>query len=234
MFKNIAAYGWMLIDGVILTIEIALLSFMVAILFGLIGAYGKLGRSRINRFIANCYTVIIRGIPEYVLLLVLYYQGAQLIRLIASLWSEPQGFIEINSFYCRLHHLGFCLRCLCNGSVPRRHFSDPQRAGGSCLCLRDEPLVDGPPDLVPQMWRFALPGLGNIWLILLKSTAIISLIGLEELTRKSRIAGGATRDPLLFFRSSSAIMYLLLTVVSTFIIKYLERKNNYELRKPGI
>lgn len=233
MFKNIAAYGWMLIDGVILTIEIALLSFMVAILFGLIGAYGKLGRSRINRFIANCYTVIIRGIPEYVLLLVLYYQGAQLIRSIVSLWSEPQGFIEINSFIAGFITLGFVYGAYATEAFRGAILAIPKGQVEAAYACGMSRWLMARRILVPQMWRFALPALGNIWLILLKSTAIISLIGLEELTRKSRIAGGATRDPLLFF-GIAAIMYLLLTVVSTFIIKYLERKNNYELRKPGI
>lgn len=231
MYKNIAAYGWMLRDGLILTIEVALLSFIIAILFGLVGAYGKLGKSRINRFIAQCYTVIIRGIPEYVLLLVLYYQGAQLIRAIVSLWSTPQGFIEINSFVAGSITLGFVYGAYSTEAFRGAILAIPKGQIEAAYACGMSRWLTARRIIAPQMWRLALPALGNIWLILLKSTAIISLIGLEELTRKSRIAGGATRDQPLFF-GIAALLYLLLTVVSTFVIKYLERKNNYDLRKP--
>jgi ABC-type arginine transport system permease subunit len=76
--------------------------------------------------------------------------------------------------------------------------------------------------VLPQVWRYALPGLGNLWLGLLKDTAIVSVIGLEDLVRHAKLAIGATRLPFTFY-GATALAYLSLTVVSMMVLSHLER-----------
>lgn len=228
--QNISAYGWMLWDGFFMTVLIAVTSFTIALFFGLIAAYAKLTRSKIINFIASCYTVIIRGIPEYVLLLILYFQGAQLLAFIISLWAEPQGFIEISPFMAGCLTLGFVYGAYATEAFRGGFQAIPKgQIEAAYACGMSRWLV-GWRILIPQMWRFSLPALGNIWMVLLKSTAIVSLIGLEELARKSRIAAGATRDPLTFY-SIAALIYLGLTAISILLIRYLEHKSHPDRRK---
>lgn len=83
--------------------------------------------------------------------------------------------------------------------------------------------------IVPQMWRYALPGLGNLWLTLLKETALISVVGLEDLMRKTSVAAGSTHDPLTFY-SIAAGLYLSFTSVSLVGLALLEWHANRGVR----
>ena len=67
--------------------------------------------------------------------------------------------------------------------------------------------------LLPQVWRMALPGLGNLFLVLLKDTSLVSVVGLDELTRKSTIAVSYTKQPFTFY-FAAALIYLAMTALS--------------------
>jgi arginine/ornithine transport system permease protein len=78
---------------------------------------------------------------------------------------------------------------------------------------------------LPQMLRHALPGFGNNWLVLLKTTALVSIIGLDDMMRKASLAAGATREPFTFYLAA-ALIYLVLTTVSILALRWLERRAN--------
>ena len=84
--------------------------------------------------------------------------------------------------------------------------------------------------LLPQIWRFAIPGLGNVWLVLLKATSLMSVVGLDELTRKSYIAAGATKLYFVFLLMA-ALIYLLLTVISMLLLQRIEGYANRGVRR---
>ena len=75
---------------------------------------------------------------------------------------------------------------------------------------------------LPQAWRVALPGLGNLFQVLLKDTALISVIGLDEIMRKSQIAISNTKEPFTFY-FVAALIYLTITVIVMFGQRYAER-----------
>ena len=83
---------------------------------------------------------------------------------------------------------------------------------------------------MPQVIRFAIPGLGNVWLVLLKATALMSIVNLEELTRKAAISAGYTKDPFTFF-IVAAFLYLCLTIVSNVGLELLERRASRGVRR---
>ena len=67
--------------------------------------------------------------------------------------------------------------------------------------------------LLPQVARFALPGLGNVWQLTLKETSLISVIGLVEIMRQAAIAAGSTKQPFTFYLVAG-LLYLGLTSIS--------------------
>lgn len=77
--------------------------------------------------------------------------------------------------------------------------------------------------ILPQMWRIALPGLGNLFMILMKDTALVSVIGLEEIMRRSQIAVTASKEPFTFYLVA-AFIYLGLTVLAMIGMHWLEKR----------
>jgi arginine/ornithine transport system permease protein len=84
--------------------------------------------------------------------------------------------------------------------------------------------------LVPQMIRHALPGFGNNWLVLLKTTALVSVIGLDDMVRKAYLAMGATRKPFVFFLAV-ALGFLIFTTVSVLLLRWAERRYSLGYRR---
>jgi polar amino acid transport system permease protein len=79
--------------------------------------------------------------------------------------------------------------------------------------------------ILPQVWRLALPGLGNLFQVLLKDTALVSVVGLNDIMRQAYVATGSTKEPFTFYMAA-ALIYLGLTAISTLITTYLERASN--------
>jgi histidine transport system permease protein len=87
--------------------------------------------------------------------------------------------------------------------------------------------------LFPQMMRFALPGLGNNWQVILKATALVSIIGLSDVVRAAQAAGEATFRTFYFISIAGAV-YLVLTIISNGVLLLLERKYAIGIRRATI
>lgn len=202
----------MLWDGLQLTLLVGLCALAVAILMGLLGAWGKLSKSAVARGAAGTYTTVIRGVPELLLILLVYYGTPTLIQDLA----EGMGHdivIDINSFVAGVATIGFIYGAFATEvfrgailAVPKGQIEAAYAAGMSRTQMVRRILL-------PQVWRFALPGLGNVWMILIKATALISVIQLPELMRNADIAARAVRLPFTFYFAASLI-YLGITVAS--------------------
>lgn len=209
---DLKGYGWMLWDGVQITLAVGVCSMALALALGIIGAAGKLSQSKVARNAANTYTTVIRGVPELLLILIVYYGTPTLIQ------NTLEGFgidiiIDINPFLAGFITLGFIYGAFSTEvfrgaylAVPKGQIEAAYAAGMSRGLMARRVLL-------PQMWRFALPGLGNAWMVLIKSTALISVIQLPELLRNSDIAARAVRLPFTFYFTASLI-YLGITIVS--------------------
>jgi His/Glu/Gln/Arg/opine family amino acid ABC transporter permease subunit len=221
---NLNGYGWLLWEGVQLTVMVGVFSMTIAILLGLAGAWGKLSGSRIARAVAGAYTTIIRGIPELVMILLVYYGVPTLIQDIFDV------NIDFNPFAAGIATIGFIYGAFSTevfrGSylaVSRGQIEAAKAAGMNRILLLRRILL-------PQMWRFALPGLGNVWMVLIKATALVSVIQLPELMRNADIAARATRLPFTCYFAASLI-YLLLTIVSMSIQHRAEAWANRGIRR---
>jgi His/Glu/Gln/Arg/opine family amino acid ABC transporter permease subunit len=226
---DLKGYGHLLIDGAWMTIVTGLLSLAVAIFLGLIAAAAKISKSRLARVIADAYTTVIRGVPELVLLLLVFFGGSVLLQRLFQLFGDD-SYVEVNAFFAGVGTIGFVYGAFATEvfrgaiqAVPPGQLEAARACGMSrWLVLRRI--------LLPQMWRFAIPGLGNVWLVLLKATSLMSVIGLDELTRKAYVAAGATKLYFAFF-VMAALVYLLLTIISMLLLQRIERYANRGVRQ---
>jgi His/Glu/Gln/Arg/opine family amino acid ABC transporter permease subunit len=221
---NLKGYGWMLWEGVQQTVMVGVFSMAMAIVLGLIGAWGKLSGSSVARILAGTYTTVIRGIPELVMILLVYYGVPTLIQDIFNI------DIDFNPLIAGVATIGFIYGAFSTEvfrgsylSVSRGQIEAAKAAGMNRILLFRRILL-------PQMWRFALPGLGNVWMVLIKATALVSVIQLPELMRNADIASRATRLPFTCYFAASLI-YLLITVVSMSIQQRAESWANRGIRK---
>jgi His/Glu/Gln/Arg/opine family amino acid ABC transporter permease subunit len=220
-FLDLQGYGWLLVTGAKLTILVGLCSMAIAILLGLIGAWGKLARTRPANALAGIYTTVVRGVPELVMILLVYYGVPTLIQDISALMGA-EVYIDMNPFIAGVLTIGFIYGAFSTEvfrgaymAVDKGQVEAAKACGmGKILAFRRV--------LLPQMWRFALPGLGNVWMVLIKATALISVIQLAELMRNADIAARATRLPFTFYFLAS-LVYLTITIASMLAQQRLER-----------
>lgn len=222
-------YGHFLIEGAQMTIIVAVLAMLLTVAMGLIGALGKLSRFRWARTLADLYTTIIRGVPELVLLLLIYYGGTVLLQHLASLFGREEP-IDINAFVAGVLVIGFIYGAYATETFRGAFQAVPKgqiEAAMACGMNRRQIFWR---IRLPQVWRFAIPGLGNVWLVLLKATSLMSVIGVEELTRKADLAKAPTREPFTFF-ISAAFIYLVFTAISDFGRHWAEKRANVGVRR---
>lgn len=209
---NIDGYGGLLLEGAKLTIYISLCAMVVAMGFGLLGAWGKLSGNKVAALIAEIYTLIIRGIPELVLILLVYYGVPTLIQDVAGLLHK-EVYIDLNPFVAGVVTIGFIYGAFSTEifrgaylAVEKGQIEAAHACGmGRMLTFRRI--------ILPQMWRFAIPGLGNVWMILIKATALVSVIQLPELMRNADIASRATKQPFTCYFAAS-LVYLMISCFS--------------------
>jgi His/Glu/Gln/Arg/opine family amino acid ABC transporter permease subunit len=226
---NLHGYGWQMLLGLSMTIQAALAAIALAIVMGLLGAAAKQSQWRFLRAVAEAYTVSIRGIPEYVLLLLVFFGTSTLIQKIAAQFGYDEYF-ELPPFPAGVFSIGFVYGAYTTEvfrgailAVPKGQIEAAKAVGMSSF-LRWRRI------LMPQVIRYAIPGLGNVWLVLLKTTALMSVVNLDELTRKAAISAGFTKQPFTFY-AVAAFLYLCLTVVSNFGLETLERRASRGVRR---
>jgi arginine/ornithine transport system permease protein len=220
---DLRGYGWsILVEGTALTIQVAFLSLLLAACLGLVGALAKLSNSRIARAAAQVYTTLIRGVPDLVLMLLLFFGGQVFVN-----WLAPrlgyEDFVDINPFIAGVLTIGFIFGAYMTETFRGAILAVPrgQIEAGQAFGLRPRTVFRR--ILLPQMMRLVLPGLGNNWLVLLKTTALVSVIGLDDMVRKAALAAGATRQPFTFY-AVVAIDYLALTTISVLVLAIAERR----------
>ncbi|MFO7802234.1 MAG: ABC transporter permease [Desulfovermiculus sp.] len=228
MFE-LQGYGWLLLKGAKLTIYVGVCSLAISISLGLFGALCKLSRSRLVRFAANCYTTIIRGIPELVLILLVYYGAPTMIQDILSL-AGYDIYISLNPFVAGTATIGFIYGAFATEVFRGAYLAVPKGQIEAARACGMHPALTFRRITLPQMMRFALPGLGNVWMVLIKATALISVIQLPELMRNADIAARATHKPFTFFFAASLI-YLLITIGSNIFQQWAENRANRGVRR---
>jgi len=218
---SLKGFGPLLMQGTWMTVKLSVLSLLLAIVLGLLGASAKLSKTAFLRVPAQVYTTLIRGVPDLVLMLLIFYS----LQTWLTTFTEAMewDYIEIDPFAAGVITLGFIYGAYFTETfrgailaVPRGQV-EAATAYGLSRAQRFRFVV------FPQMMRFALPGIGNNWQVVLKATALVSIIGLADLVKASQDAGKSTYQ-LFYFLVLAALIYLVITSVSNFALRWAERR----------
>ena len=215
------AYAQSILEGAALTLALAALSTLLAVLAGLLTAAAKLSAVTPLRWAAAVYTTVVRGIPDFVLMLLVFYGGQALVNALANrLDREP---IDFSAFWAGTLTIGFIFGAYFGETFRGAFLAVPRGPLEAGAAFGMSPARVFARILFPQMLRHALPGLGNNWLVLLKSTAIVSMLGLADMVWMAGQAGRTTHQPFLYYMVVCAL-YMVLTAASGQVLRRLERR----------
>jgi len=217
-----------ILEGLWSTLRVAASALAVACAFGLIGAAAKLSGSRLARALANIYTTLIRGLPELVLMLAIFYGGQILLNRFAD--ARGWGYIDVPPFAAGVLTIGFIFGAYLTETfrgailaVPRGQFEAAQAYGLTALTTWRRIVL-------PQMVRHAIPGFANNWLVMVKATALVSIIGLDDMVHRAGLAAAATREPFTFYMVTAGL-YLAITTVSIALLARVEARYSLGVKK---
>ncbi|MGQ1303004.1 ABC transporter permease [Acinetobacter baumannii] len=225
---SFSGYGPLLLSGTWMTIQLALLSLLLSVIIGLIGASSKLSNIKALRYIATAYTTLIRSVPDLVIMLLLFYSLQLGLNQITEALQMDQ--IDINPFVAAVITLAFIYGAYFTETFRGAFQSVPRGQIEAAMAYGMTPWQVFHRVLFPQMMRFALPGIGNNWQVLIKATALVSIIGLTDIVKITQDAGRSTMQ-LFFFSIVAAAIYLAITTVSNLILIWLERHYSAGVRK---
>lgn len=219
-----SGWGRQLTEGAWLTIRLAFATLPFGLVLGLILALMMNGRHKLPAMIATGFVTVFKALPELLTIFIIYY-GSQF-ALQAALDVLISGVkVEIPGFIAGLVALGIVFASFASeifvssiNAVPRGQFEAAKAIGL------------GPVDtflsiIFPQVWRLALPGLSNLWFVLLKDTSLVSVIALSDLMRQTSIAVANTKQAI-FFYAVACVIYLVMSLLSSVMVRFLEKRSN--------
>ena len=205
-------WGLAMLIAAAMTIAVALAGYTLGMLVGVVGASAKISGGRITRAVADGFTTVLRGIPD-LLVIYLFYFGSSAILTPLGRFFGATGFISLPGFLAGALAIGIVSGAyqteVFRGAfqaIPKGEL-EAATAAGMTPFLKFRRIVG------PLVLRFAVPGMGNVWQLVLKETALISVTGLVEILRQAQIGAGSTRQPFLFF-CSAAVLYMTISSVS--------------------
>ncbi|MEL6435433.1 MAG: ABC transporter permease [Pseudomonadota bacterium] len=206
--------------GVFITVTLALATLPLGLLIGFFIALAKQSEERTLRIAADVYTTIFRGLPELLTLFIVFY-GMQIGIQNALRALGFETGIEINAFAAGMVALALVFSSYASEVFMSAFKAIPkgQYEGGHALGLSDGQTMRT--IIAPQLIRIALPGLANLWMILLKDTALVSAIGLSDIVRQTGIAARVTKEAFLFY-GIAFILFLVLALLSSIVINRIE------------
>ncbi|GAB7531621.1 ABC transporter permease [Pseudomonas sp. 3A(2025)] len=214
-------FGPALAAGALMTVQLAACALSLGLVLGLLGALAKTSSSRTLQWLGGTYSTLVRGIPELLWVLLIYFGTINAMHALGEWLGMPE--LELTAFAAGVIALGLCFGAYATEvfrgailAVPKGH-----REAGLALGLSRPRIFIRV--VMPQMWRVALPGLGNLFMVMMKDTALVSVIGLEEIMRHAQIAVTVTKEPFTFY-VVAAFMYLGLTIIAMTGIHLLEKR----------
>jgi len=224
-------YGPLILAGTWQTVKLAVLSLVLSFVLGLIGAGAKLSKNRFVYGAGTAYTTLIRGVPDLVLMLLLFYS----LQIWLNMFTDWRGWdqIDIDPFLAGVIVLGFIYGAYFTETFRGAFLAVPrgQLEAGHAYGMTNWQVFTRV--MFPQMMRFALPGIGNNWQVLVKSTALVSIIGLADVVKASQDAGKGTLR-FFFFTLLAGAIYLVITTVSNFVLMYLDKRYSAGVRKADL
>ncbi|HEN3325255.1 TPA: histidine ABC transporter permease HisQ [Yersinia enterocolitica] len=221
-------YSKLIFEGALVTLELALCSVLLSVIIGLIGAGGKLSSNRLLSGLFECYTTLIRGVPDLVLMLLIFY-GLQ---IVLNSITESLGFAQINidPLSAGIITLGFIYGAYFTETFRGAYMAVPNGQIEAARAFGFSSSQIFRRIMFPAMMRYALPGIGNNWQVILKATALVSILGLNDVVKATQLAGKGTYQPF-FFALVAGVVYLIFTTLFNGILLWLERRYSHGVKR---
>lgn len=221
-------FSEVIFKGALVTLELALSSLVLAIIIGLAGAAAKLSHNRPLALLFEVYTTLIRGVPDLVLMLLIFYGLQMALNVITDAIGVAQW--DIDPMAAGIVTLGFIYGAYFTETFRGAYMAVPKGHTEAATAYGFTDTQTFRRILFPAMMRFALPGIGNNWQVILKATALVSLLGLEDVVKATQLAGKSTWEPFYFAVVCGAI-YLVFTTVSNGVLFWLERRYSVGVKR---
>ncbi len=221
MIVDLHGFGPALLAGTWLTIKLALAALALGLVLGLAGALAKTSPYRLLRIVGDTYSTLVRGVPELLWVLLIYYGTVNAMRSLGEMLGIEN--LALSPFVAGVLALGLCFGAYATEVFRGALLSIPkgQKEAGLALGLPRQHIFWRL--VLPQMWRVALPGLGNLFMILMKDTALVSVVTLHELMRIAQNAVSVSKQPFTFYMVA-AVIYLVLTGFSMLALNWMEKR----------
>ena len=211
------------------TLLLSLAAMSIGLFISIFGVMSKLSDKFYVRVIADVYTTIVRGIPELLVIYLLFFGGSNAVMGMAKLFGY-HGYIELNAFVIGSVAVGAISGAYSTEVMRGAFLAVPRGQVDAAKSVGMSKLVIFRRILVPQVLRYALPGLGNVWQLTLKDTSLVMVTGLVEIMRQAHVASGSTYSPFTFY-VTAALLYLMLTTASNRIFYSAENWANKGVRR---
>ncbi len=226
--ENLIAYTDLLLEGTVVTVSVGVASLILSVILGLLGAWAKLSKSKPAQWVAGTYTTLIRGVPDLVLMLLIFYGGQILINDLTD--AAGLGYMEIDAFTAGVSTIGFIFGAYMTETFRGAILAIPRgEIEAAVSCGMSRPLIFRR-IIWPHLVRLALPSFGNNWLVLIKATALCSVIGLEDVVRQADLAGKSVREPFTFM-AAVMVVFLAITTVSIQAMRWAEKRYSVGVRR---
>ena len=221
---DLQGFGPLMLEGTWMTVRVTLIAAFAGVCIGVCVALMKLSSSVSLRFLGETYTTILRGVPILLVILLFYFGAIAGVNGVARMVGYRE-FIDVSAFAAGCLALSLAFGAYAAEVFRGAFQSIPAGQVEAAKAIGLSRLRTFLKITLPQAWRISLPGLGNIFLVIMKETALISVVGLDELMRKTQFAVDYTKKPFTFFMVA-AFIYLGLTIVVMGMTALLERRAN--------
>ncbi|AWK13774.1 arginine ABC transporter permease ArtQ [Candidatus Fukatsuia symbiotica] len=228
-----------LVNAAGMTVGLAVCALISGLLLAMLFAVWESSRWRFFRYLGTSLVTLLRGLPEILVVLFIYFGSSQLLMLLSDgftlnfyLFQLPLRLnidsFEVSPFLCAVIALALLYAAYASQTLRGALKAVPISQWESAQALALKPAVIFFRLIMPQMWRHALPGLGNQWLVLLKDTALVSLISVNDLMLQTKSIATRTQEPFTWYLIV-AMIYLVITLLSQYLIKWIEfRTTDFE------
>ena len=223
--------GWgnVMLQATGVTFILSICGFLLGNIFGALATITQSSQSRIPSVISSGYINIVRGIPELVLIYIVFFETGTILTAIAYFFGHEEP-VFLPSFAVGVLALGIIsgayLAEVFRAAYQTIHKGELEaaRSVGMSRYLMFRRII------VPQVLRYAIPGIGNIWQFTLKESALVSVVGITEIMRQTKIGAGSSKQPFSFY-ITAALLFILITTFSGFLFRWLEERSTRGMRR---
>ena len=209
-----------ILQGALTTLKLASTAAILGSILGCLGAWAKLSHNRIAYAISASITSVIRGLPELMVLFIIYFGSTVLLSNIF------ESLVNVNGFWAGVTALSLIFGAYLTETLRGAYLAIDKGQIEAAQAYGFSRWKCGRYIILPQLWHYALPGIGNLWLVLIKDTAIVSLIGLSDMMRIAQLASAQTGKPFTFYLLAASF-YLVLTSVSMLMLRYTQVRQRW-------